>query len=325
MIFCRPHHHASQFQPVSPVDPQISAEAQGQETRVAIGRSMAARLGDRRGGDHGNQYTGGKGQISALCHEEKTRDLAAEKSGLGSHFTYGQAEKVCDEGVPELISLMDIGAISISAAADLVKLPEDTQRRAVEKIATGVKPRESLRQIKAEDLQRDVPDPTDKYRVIYADPPWEYGNNMPHTGTEPRDYYPTMPLKELCEIPVIDWCEQNAVLFLWVTSPMLQESFRLINAWGFEYKTSFVWDKVKHNVGHYNSVRHEFLLVCTRGACLPDIPRLFDSVITEERREHSRKPDVVYEIIETLYPHGKRIELFARGKREGWESYGFEV
>jgi N6-adenosine-specific RNA methylase IME4 len=70
-------------------------------------------------------------------------------------------------------------------------------------------------------------------------------------------------------------------------------------------------------------VRHEFLLVCTRGACTPDIPRLFDSVVTEERTVHSRKPEAFYDIIEALYPFGKRVELFHRGAaRIGWEAYG---
>jgi len=87
-----------------------------------------------------------------------------------------------------------------------------------------------------------------------------------------------------------------------------------------------VWDKIKHNFGHYNSVRHEFLLVCTRGSCTPDAKKLFDSVLTIERSgKHSEKPQEFREIIETLYTHGKRIELFARAAADGWESYGNEV
>jgi N6-adenosine-specific RNA methylase IME4 len=168
--------------------------------------------------------------------------------------------------------------------------------------------------------------PTDKkYRVIYADPPWSYGNQMPRGTTTPNNYYNTMTLQEICDLPVKDIAEKDSILFLWTTSPHLRESFEVVDSWGFEYKTSFVWDKVKHNMGHYNSVRHEFLLVCTRGSCTPDNIKLFDSVYSEERTEHSQKPEHFREIIDTLYTWGDKIELFARKKAEGWEVFGNEA
>ena len=97
-----------------------------------------------------------------------------------------------------------------------------------------------------------------KYRVIYADPPWSY-NDKQDTGMlgGAVKHYTTMPLDDICALPVP--AADNAVLFMWVTSPLLEDSFKVINAWGFKYKSSFVWDKVAHNMGHYNSVRHEFL------------------------------------------------------------------
>ena len=75
-------------------------------------------------------------------------------------------------------------------------------------------------------------------------------------------------------------------------------------------------------MGHYNSVRHELLLICTKGSCTPDVKRLFDSVVTVERTEHSKKPDVFREMIDTLYDHGERIELFAREASEKWFVWG---
>jgi N6-adenosine-specific RNA methylase IME4 len=87
-----------------------------------------------------------------------------------------------------------------------------------------------------------------------------------------------------------------------------------------------VWDKVKHNFGHYNSVRQELLLICTRGSCTPDVKELVDSVQTIERStKHSEKPEEFRRIIDTLYPKGPRVELFARAKHEGWDSWGNEV
>lgn len=168
--------------------------------------------------------------------------------------------------------------------------------------------------------------PEDKYRIIYADPPWRYENFVPDYFHEQADHYQLMTIKEICEMPVKEITQENAVLFLWVTSPILEESFKVVNAWGFKYKSSFIWDKVKHNLGHYNSVRHEFLLIAIKGSCQPDVKKLFDSVQTIERsKEHSRKPEKFREIIDILYPNGKRIELFPRGIiPKNWEGWGDE-
>jgi N6-adenosine-specific RNA methylase IME4 len=168
----------------------------------------------------------------------------------------------------------------------------------------------------------------DKFSVIYADPPWQYNSGDQH-GTEEQDtvlgdHYPSMSLNELCQMPVKQMAATDAILFMWVTSPTLEEAFEVINAWGFDYKASMVWDKVAHNVGNYVSVRHEMLLICKRGQP-PKVPKLVDSVYEEERTEHSRKPAYFRELIDELYPDGKRIELFAREVSEGWECWGNEV
>ena len=164
--------------------------------------------------------------------------------------------------------------------------------------------------------------PDAKFRVLYADPPWKYGDQLTEAYGPTKFHYPAMSISELCALPVADLCEKDAVLFLWVTSPLLFECAPIVKTWGFEYKSSFVWDKVKHNMGHYNSVRHEFLLIATRGSCLPDIPELIDSVQSIERTKHSEKPEEFRAIIDKLYPHGKRIELFARAEAKGWERWG---
>jgi N6-adenosine-specific RNA methylase IME4 len=167
--------------------------------------------------------------------------------------------------------------------------------------------------------------PKGKFDVILADPPWNYNDKeaIKELGGAEK-HYPSMTVEQLCDMEIPS--AENAILFLWVTSPLLEECFPIIHAWGFDYKTSFVWDKVKHNMGHYNSVRHEFLLVCVKGSKTPDVKKLFDSVITEERSEtHSEKPKVVYEIIETLYPKGKYLELFGRKERKGWTIFGNEI
>ncbi len=123
-----------------------------------------------------------------------------------------------------------------------------------------------------------------------------------------------------------EMADANAVMFMWVTSPLLEECFDVIRAWGFKYKTSFVWDKVGHNYGHYNSVRHELLLICTRGSCVPDTKTLYDSVVSVEKSSvHSEKPAEFRRIIDDLYTYGNRIELFARADVEGWDRWGNEA
>jgi N6-adenosine-specific RNA methylase IME4 len=189
----------------------------------------------------------------------------------------------------------------------------------------------AYRAVQHQQKQVAPPLPTNKYRIWYADPPWSYGNSgaigdNDNYGRAER-HYPTMSIAELCAMgaDIKTACEDNAVLFMWVTSPLLAECFPVIKAWGFEYKTSFVWDKVGHNFGHYNSVRHELLLVCTRGSCTPDNPKLYDSVVSiEKSRVHSEKPEEFRHIIDNIYPNGRRIELFARRAVEGWDAWGNE-
>ncbi len=224
-------------------------------------------------------------------------------------------------GVPTLADL-GIDRKTSATAQKMAALPRE-QQAAIAKQETSIT--KALRAEKAAEIAREVSLPDAKYRVIYADPPWSYGNNQPDYHTEQRDHYPVMPLRDICALPVEQLCEDNAVLFLWVTSPILEESFDVVRAWGFRYKATFVWDKVKHNMGHYNSVRHEFLLICTRGSGVPEVPRLFDSVVTQERSAHSAKPEVFYEIIETLYPSGRKLEMFARSERAGWDGYGHQA
>lgn len=207
----------------------------------------------------------------------------------------------------------------------VARLEPEKQKAIIEKVLSGeAKSVVDARRLVKKETVKEVAPPSGKYRVIYADPPWSYGNKLVDGYGAAEDHYPTMTIEELCALPVKDLAEDNAVLFLWVTSPLLEECFEVIRAWGFKYKASFVWDKLRKNFGYYNGVRHEFLLVCTRGSCTPDVPKLFDSVQSIERTEHSRKPEEFRQIIDTLYPHGKRIELFARRPAPGWEVWGNE-
>lgn len=216
--------------------------------------------------------------------------------------------------------------LSFSSHIELASLPQEKRQEIIDKANDEHLSRRDIAELVKEIKKLPTPPlPEGKYDVILADPPWSYGDkqNIDSLGGAEK-HYPTMSIDELCQLDIPS--ADNAVLFLWVTSPLLDECWPVIESWGFEYKTSFIWDKVKHNMGHYNSVRHEFLLVCTKGSLTPDNKVLFDSVITEERSDkHSEKPQKVYEIIETIYPNRKYLELFSRNTRKGWKGWGNEL
>lgn len=175
--------------------------------------------------------------------------------------------------------------------------------------------------------QRSIypPLPQGPYRIIYADPPWQYENDGLKKYGHAVFHYPTLSIEALCQIPIKSLTEKHAVLFLWVTSPMLFACVPVVQSWGFTYKSSFVWDKDRHNFGHYNGPQHELLLICTRGNCKPDISTLVPSVQVIPRTKHSTKPEEFRVVIDTLYPEGRRLELFARTHTEGWDTWGNDI
>lgn len=241
----------------------------------------------------------------------------------------GKAGNEAGPAFTDAPTLADLGLTKneSSRAQMLASVTRDT----FEEVKSGDKTiMEIRRELKRQNVADQPPMPDDKFRVIYADPPWKYGDTREGLDkwarTAAEDHYPTMSISDLCALPVKGIVADDAVLFMWVTSPLLAECWPVITAWGFKYKASFIWDKVRHNFGHYNSVRHEILLVCTRGSCLPDGESNTDSVISIERNaRHSEKPGEFISLIESMYKTGKKIELFSRAKREGWESWGNEV
>lgn len=170
-----------------------------------------------------------------------------------------------------------------------------------------------------------------QYRVFLCDCPWLYGDRPP-SGSGAQQHYPGMGVDALSKLPVEAHAAKNAVMFFWVTAPFLYyasqpdlgpDPYRVIRAWGFTPKTGMVWDKVMNAFGNYVSIRHEHLLICTRGSCLPDRPTpMFDSVFTERQDgEHSGKPESVRTMVERLYD-GPYCELFGRERHEGWDVFG---
>src|SRR6516165_6643603 len=192
-----------------------------------------------------------------------------------------RAREVQEYGAPELIHAVERGAVSVSAAADVAMLPQQNQReivargeREILRAAQEIRARKAEMR-RAERIERlaatcnqSAPFPSDRrYAVLYADPPWHFEVYNEESGIERAagNHYPTMSLEDICALPVLSLATPDAVLFMWTTAPHLRESFDVLVAWGFEYKTNIVWMKDKIGLGYFVRNQHELLLVATRG------------------------------------------------------------
>ena len=160
--------------------------------------------------------------------------------------------------------------------------------------------------------------PTNHYGTIYADPPWPYGNQASRAAAV--NHYPTMSIDEICRLPVLERAKTQAHLWLWTTNSFLREAFTVIDAWGYDYKSTLVWVKPQLGLGNYLRVSHEFLLLASRGNLAG---RATDqrSWVVHDRLEHSKKPKVFRTIVEKI-SLGPYLELFARTTADGWDSWG---
>lgn len=171
-----------------------------------------------------------------------------------------------------------------------------------------------------------------KHAIVYADPPWEYGN-LQHTGKGgptsggAETHYATATVKEMRTWPVASICEDDCLLFMWSSSPHLDQAIELGKAWGFKWATvAFVWHKEATNPGNYTMSQCELCLLFKRGRIpRPRGRRNIRQFVSEPRREHSRKPDAVRKAIERMFPVSRRIELFARERHPGWTVWGLEA
>ena len=175
-----------------------------------------------------------------------------------------------------------------------------------------------------------------KYNIIYADPPWDYGNtknvNGKFYGIADR-HYPVMKLKDIEELPVNSIAADDCYLFMWVTSPFLEKSFSVIKAWGFKYATvGFVWVKMKNDMsnprgdglGKYTISNAEYCLISRRGKYFRNAKNV-KQIVMSPKEVHSKKPSEVRERIVSLCGDLPRVELFARENLEGWDVWGNEV
>lgn len=286
----------------------------------------AARLATFKKGD--NQHTDGgvsQGKAAAAMHVS----VDGVTRGLRVHMN----------GVPELNAAVDKGIIDVTNASVIATLPPVMQEQIVAKGAAAIQEAakavknakvEAANQAKNLKKKADIealraknkPLPVGggkKYGLVYADVPWD------HLGPLGAPY-PTMTDEQISQMPVEGMAEDDAVLFFWATASTLPNALTIIKAWGFEFKTSAVWTKGESGLGTYFRTNHEVLMLATRGKP----PAVVNgsqpaSSFYEDRREHSRKPEKAYEMIQAMYPGLSKLELFCRGKpRDGWDGWGNE-
>lgn len=175
-------------------------------------------------------------------------------------------------------------------------------------------------QKQVEDIENNVMErPDGLFDVISIDPPWNYGTQFNASGRRVANPYPEMSQEELknIEIPAAE----NCVMFLWTTHKFIWDAKELLDAWGFEYRSMLVWDKEKIGMGDLIRMQCEFCIVGIKGKPVFKDNHSIRDIIKEPRREHSRKPEAFYQLVNDLCT-GRKLDYFSRSKRDGWCSYG---
>jgi len=239
-------------------------------------------------------------EVAKLPPRGKTRDRAATLAGVSARTIQDAATVQAQD--PQLFEQVKQGKLPVDRAARQVRQRDRDARLAASPItfADGL------------------------YDLVYADPPWRL-HGRPDSSRAVENHYPTMPLDQIKQLAVPTTA--NSVLYLWAVNSLLKEALEVVEAWGFDYLTNYAWVKDKWGLGHWNRTQHELLLVAARGDMSPPAMGLRkSSVINGARRAHSEKPDEVYDLLDWLHPHARKLELFARGtSRPGWTAWGNEA
>lgn len=169
-----------------------------------------------------------------------------------------------------------------------------------------------------------------KYKVIYADPPWDFKSwSEKGEGKSAQNHYNCMTMDKIIALPVGNITQDNAIMFMWATDPLLPQQIHVMEQWGFCYRTmGFVWIKMNTKrptpfigLGYYTRSNPEYVLIGVKGSVGRPKNKIVSEVIMSPIREHSRKPDHINGLIETMYD-GPYLEMFARTERPGWDSFG---
>jgi N6-adenosine-specific RNA methylase IME4 len=251
--------------------------------------------------------------VESESPQKKERIESKQKAAelFNTNRTYiSEAQKLKDTA-PEVFDQVKNGLKTITEVKKEQKIEQKRQER-------DVKNAEIMKIIESGALEH-----VSEFEIVLADPPWRYD----FSETECREIennYPTATIEDICSHA--PKTTPDSILFLWATAPKLREAMQVVDAWGFTYRTHAVWDKCKIGMGYWFRGQHELLIVATKGKASPPIAEnRVSSIFKESRTEHSKKPDCVYEWIESAFVSYKKLEMYARSNRPGWKSWGAEA
>lgn len=302
--------------------------------------AQAAPIGAPTLNFEGAQWTAD--EVKAFSSERPpivSQSEAADMLNVGRRSVQ-RATVVQEKGATELQQAVEQGKIAVSTAAEIADaLPKEEQAeiaklsdeeilakaKTIRKEKNDKRRTERVEKIKQKAAGNTELSTVRKFPVIYMDPPTKFAAGDSDRSTE--NHYPTMTEEEIAALPISDLATDDAVLFIWTTVPWLRKTIRLIEGWGFEYVSEFVWDKEHMSLGFWNRNVHESLLIATRGKIpAPDPSVLERSLYSEARTRHSAKPAKYREIITAYYPELPKVELFPRGTLpDGWHGWGNEA
>jgi N6-adenosine-specific RNA methylase IME4 len=213
----------------------------------------------------------------------------------------------------------------VKLAQDFDALPAAEKKKVLEKRTTvrGAARQAAKARAAAVIAAEPPPLPDGPFRVLVVDPPWRYekrAGDLSQRGSAP---YPSLSVQDICNLPVAKMAHQDAVLRMWATNAHLQEAFEVLGAWGFTYKTMLTWVKNRPGAGDWLRGQSEHCLLAVRGTPVVTLTNQ-STVLHAPVREHSRKPQAFYDLVESLC-HGSKVELFARETRKGWVAHGNEI
>lgn len=243
--------------------------------------------------------------VAAKPPIETRKEIA--KAAYVSHEIIAKVDKIEAQATPEIKATLKLGDLSINAAYNKVqqaKHKEDIQRQ-------------------VEEIEQQVfEQPDGLFDFIVIEPPWNYGTQQTNPSYRGNTQYPEMTQDELKAIDLP--AAKNCILFLWATHKFIWDAKELLDCWGFDYCCMFVWDKQIIGMGGLIRLQCEFCLIGLKGKPIfKDIHDIRD-LISEQKRDHSRKPETFYQLVDKLCI-GRKLDYFSRTQRESWSSYGNEI
>jgi len=254
--------------------------------------------------------------------------------GIGKSGIPLENPTLAEMGIDKKLSFraQRLASITERAIAARIASWREQAERGTARITTDIlragdkKERRAAREAELADKILALPDK--KYAVILADPEWRFGPYSRETGMDRAadNHYPTSATEMIAARPVAEIAAPDCVLFLWATAPMLPHALHVMQAWGFEYRSHVIWHKERIGTGYWFRNEHELLFVGTRGTVpAPAMGTQWGSLRASPRTAHSEKPDWQYELIESYFPNLPKIELNARRRRDGWDTWGLDA